>query len=65
MRPQARLGDVDFITRDYLAEVNITHAAGRHPEYELSAWEGIEQTVNLPAEKRIKVINGGARNPKG
>ncbi|OCL10666.1 DUF1446-domain-containing protein [Glonium stellatum] len=46
MRRQAELGDVDFITGDYLA--------------------GIEQTVDLLAEKRIKVIiNGGAHNPKG
>lgn len=31
-----------------------------------TAWEGIEQTVDLLAEKRIKVIiNGGVLNPKG
>lgn len=71
MRYQAELGDVDFITGDYLAEVNIAenaqaHAAGLHPGWEQTAWEGIEQTVELLNEKRIKVVvNGGAHNPKG
>ncbi|KAF2006741.1 DUF1446-domain-containing protein [Amniculicola lignicola CBS 123094] len=71
MRYQAELGDVDFITGDYLAEVNIAenaqaHAQGAHPGWEQTAWDGIEQTINLLAEKRIKVIvNGGAHNPKG
>ena len=51
-------------------EVNIAENAeatrGRNPRYELTAWEGIEQTVDLLAEKHIKVItNGGAQNPKG
>ncbi|KAK7181918.1 duf1446 domain-containing protein [Paraphaeosphaeria sporulosa] len=67
----AELGDVDFITGDYLAEVNIAenaqaHAAGQHPGWEQTCWDGIEQTVDLLAEKRIKiVVNGGAHNPKG
>lgn len=71
MRYQAELGDVDFITGDYLAEVNIAenaqaHAAGKHPGWEQTAWDGIEQTIDLLNEKRIKVvINGGAHNPKG
>lgn len=71
MRLQAELGDVDFITGDYLAEVNIAenaqaHAAGTHPGWEQTAWDGIEQTIHLLNEKRIKVIiNGGAHNPKG
>ncbi|KAF1349448.1 DUF1446-domain-containing protein [Lizonia empirigonia] len=71
MRYQAELGDVDFITGDYLAEVNIAenaqaHAAGTHPGWEQTAWDGIEQTVDLLAEKRIKVVvNGGAHNPRG
>ncbi|CAO2658025.1 Nn.00g072850.m01.CDS01 [Neocucurbitaria sp. VM-36] len=71
MRYQAELGDVDFITGDYLAEVNIAenaqaHAAGNHPGWEKTAWDGIEQTVDLLSEKKIKVIvNGGAHNPKG
>jgi hypothetical protein len=71
MRYQAELGDVDFITGDYLAEVNIAenaqaHAAGQHPGWEQTCWDGLEQTVDLLAEKRIKVVvNGGAHNPKG
>lgn len=68
---QASLGDVDFITGDYLAEVNIAenakaHAEGKHPGWEQTAWDGIEQTIDLLNKKRIKVvINGGAHNPKG
>ncbi|KAL5421070.1 hypothetical protein PMIN04_005916 [Paraphaeosphaeria minitans] len=70
-RNTAELGDVDFITGDYLAEVNIAenaqaHAAGQHPGWEQTCWDGIEQTAELLAEKRIKVVvNGGAHNPKG
>ncbi|KAF2637416.1 DUF1446-domain-containing protein [Massarina eburnea CBS 473.64] len=68
---QATLGDVDFITGDYLAEVNIAenaqaHALGQHPGWEQTCWDGIEQSIEVLAEKRIKVIvNGGAHNPKG
>jgi hypothetical protein len=71
MRYQAELGDVDFIIGDYLAEVNIAqnaeaHAAGQHPGWEQTCWDGIEQSIEILAEKRIKVIvNGGAHNPKG
>lgn len=71
MRYQAELGDTDFITGDYLAEVNIAenaqaHAEGKHPGWEQTAWDGIEQTIDLLNEKRIKVIiNGGAHNPRG
>ncbi|KAH6046626.1 hypothetical protein HBI54_086140 [Parastagonospora nodorum] len=71
MHLQASLGDVDFITGDYLAEVNIAenaqaHAEGKHPGWEQTAWNGIEQTIDLLNEKRIKVvINGGAHNPRG
>ncbi|PSN71700.1 DUF1446-domain-containing protein [Corynespora cassiicola Philippines] len=71
MRYQAELGDVDFITGDYLAEVNIAenaqaHAKGEHPGWEQTCWDGIEQTIDILNEKRIKVIvNGGAHNPKG
>jgi len=71
MRYQAELGDVDFITGDYLAEVNIAenaqaHAAGKHPGWEQTCWEGIKQTIDILATKHIKVIvNGGAHNPKG
>ncbi|KAF2808386.1 DUF1446-domain-containing protein [Mytilinidion resinicola] len=71
MKLQAELGDVDFITGDYLAEVNIAEnaeafTAGSHPGYEQTAWDGLEQTIDILAKKRTKVIiNGGAQNPKG
>ncbi|KAL4910150.1 hypothetical protein BDW74DRAFT_186330 [Aspergillus multicolor] len=70
MYRQATLGDVDFITGDYLAEVNLANnaeawRAGKHPGYEETAWEGIQQTIDVIAEKGIKVvINGGALDPK-
>ncbi|KPM35364.1 hypothetical protein AK830_g11208 [Neonectria ditissima] len=71
MYKQASLGDVDFITGDYLAEVNIAKnaeafALGHHPGYEASAWEGLEMSIDVINAKRIKVaLNGGALNPKG
>lgn len=92
MYRQATLGDIDFITGDYLAgtfvdgelrqslegrlirillsEVNLANNAqawrkGQHPGYEPSAWEGIQQTIDVIAEKGIRVvINGGALDPK-
>ncbi|KAJ5788366.1 hypothetical protein N7457_003356 [Penicillium paradoxum] len=71
MHRQATLGDVDFITGDYLAEVNMANNAqayqrGEHAGYEETAWEGIQQTIDVIANKGIKVVlNGGALNPKG
>ncbi|KAH7244987.1 hypothetical protein B0J15DRAFT_469648 [Fusarium solani] len=71
MYKQATLGDVDFITGDYLAEVNMANNAeafrqNRHPGYEETAWDGIQQTIDVISQKRIKVvINGGALNPGG
>lgn len=39
---------------------------GEHPGYEQTAWEGIQQSIDVIAEKGIKVVlNGGALNPKG
>lgn len=39
---------------------------GEHPGYEQTSWEGIQQTIDVIAEKGIKVVlNGGALNPKG
>ncbi|PYI02330.1 DUF1446-domain-containing protein [Aspergillus sclerotiicarbonarius CBS 121057] len=70
MYRQATLGDVDFITGDYLAEVNLANNAqawrnGSHPGYEATAWEGLRQTIDVIAQKRIRVvINGGALDPK-
>ncbi|RAH42846.1 acyclic terpene utilization AtuA family protein [Aspergillus brunneoviolaceus CBS 621.78] len=70
MYRQATMGDVDFLTGDYLTEVNLANNAkgwreGNHPGYEETAWEGIRQTINVIAEKRIRVVtNGGALDPK-
>ncbi|KAL4894863.1 DUF1446 domain-containing protein [Aspergillus ambiguus] len=70
MYRQATLGDVDFITGDYLAEVNMANnaeawRAGKHPGYEPTAWEGIQQTISVIARKGIRlIINGGALDPK-
>ncbi|KAK0387252.1 hypothetical protein NLU13_5565 [Sarocladium strictum] len=71
MYKQATLGEVDFITGDYLAEVNIAnnaeaYAQGRHTGYEPTALAGIEQSIDAIAAKGIKVaVNGGALNPEG
>ncbi|TVY47377.1 hypothetical protein LOCC1_G007025 [Lachnellula occidentalis] len=89
MYRQASLGDIDFITGDYLAgkftssavkvlikltylkEVNMAgnaqaYAAGKHPGWEETAWQGLQQSIEIIAEKGIKVaLNGGALNPKG
>ncbi|OQE21338.1 hypothetical protein PENSTE_c012G02101 [Penicillium steckii] len=70
MYRQATLGDVDFITGDYLAEVNLANNAqawrdGNHPGYEPTAWDGLQQTIDVIAEKGIRVvINGGALDPR-
>lgn len=71
MRRQATQGPIDFITGDYLAEMNLAEnaekmAVGQHDGWEPTAWDGIEQTLDVLNEKRIKVIiNGGALNPSG
>lgn len=41
-------------------------AAGKHKGYAETAWDGINQSAEVLAEKGIKVVlNGGALNPKG
>ena len=71
MRRQATLGPVDFITGDYLAEMNLAEnaqkmAVGQHDGWEPTAWDGLEQTLDVIKEKGIRIIiNGGALNPKG
>ncbi|KAH7077479.1 hypothetical protein BKA63DRAFT_466622 [Paraphoma chrysanthemicola] len=71
MKRQANLGPVDFITGDYLAEMNLAEnaeklASGQHDGWEPTAWDGLEATIDLVKEKGIKIIiNGGALNPKG
>ncbi len=54
------------ITEVNIAENAQAHAKGQHPGWEETAWDGIQQTIETLAHKRIKVIvNGGAHNPKG
>ena len=71
MKRQASLGQVDFITGDYLAEMNLAEnaekmALGQHDGWEPTAWDGLEATIDLVQEKGIKIIiNGGALNPRG
>ncbi|KAJ5144624.1 DUF1446 domain-containing protein [Penicillium atrosanguineum] len=62
MYRQATLGDVDFITGDYLAEVNLANNAqawrnGKHPGYEPTAWDGLRQTIDVIAQKGIRVVS--------
>ena len=41
-------------------------AAGTHEGWEPTAWDGMRQSIDLLAQKHIKVIiNGGALNPRG
>jgi hypothetical protein len=68
---QATLGDVDFITGDYLAEMNLAEhavamAEGKHDGWEPMCWEGLEMGLQHTVEKGIKVVvNGGSLNPRG
>lgn len=65
MRKQATLGQIDFITGDWLAENNIAQEAaamdaGTGEGFKKNAWEGLQLTMDVIAEKHIKVvINGG------
>ncbi|KAF7885099.1 hypothetical protein EAF00_010917 [Botryotinia globosa] len=71
MYEQISLGNVDFVTGDYLAEMNMAenaeaYRAGNHPGYISTSLEGLSQSLELLAEKKTKVvINGGALNPEG
>ncbi|PPJ54771.1 hypothetical protein CBER1_04059 [Cercospora berteroae] len=71
MYNQTKHGPVDVITGDYLAEINLGNDAeaftkGQHSGWCQTAWDGIEMSAELLAEKKIKVvINGGMLNPKG
>jgi len=41
-------------------------AHGKHPGYEETAWKGFELSIDVLAQKQIKVaINGGALSPEG
>ncbi|KAI1629844.1 hypothetical protein EDD37DRAFT_70382 [Exophiala viscosa] len=70
MRKQATLGPVDFITGDWLAENNLAQeqaaiAAGTGEGFKKNAWDALQQSMEVVAEKGIKVvINGGGLNPQ-
>ncbi|KIV79466.1 hypothetical protein PV11_07028 [Exophiala sideris] len=70
MRKQATLGPVDFITGDWLAENNLAQeqaaiAAGTGEGFKKNAWDALQQSMDVIAEKGIKVvINGGGLNPQ-
>nr|UWK21970.1 DUF1446 domain-containing protein [Trichoderma protrudens] len=68
---QAKYGPVDVITGDYLAEATMASSAMQRAQSTGSGWiqsalDGIQMSLDLINEKRIKiVVNGGAMNPKG
>lgn len=70
MRKQATLGPVDFITGDWLAENNLAQEQaaienGTGEGFKKNAWEALQQSMDVIAEKGIKVvINGGGLNPQ-
>nr|UYO77204.1 duf1446 domain-containing protein [Trichoderma crystalligenum] len=71
MYNQAKYGPVDVITGDYLAEATMASSAVQRAQSNGPGWiqtalDGIQQSLDMINEKRIKiVINGGAMNPKG
>lgn len=49
-----------------MAENAEAYRAGKHPGYVATAFEGLDKSLELIAEKGTKVvINGGALNPEG
>jgi hypothetical protein len=70
MRKQASMGPVDFITGDWLAENNIAQEvtameAGKGEGFKKNSWEALQLSMDVIAEKRIKVvINGGGLGPQ-
>ncbi|TVY57310.1 hypothetical protein LCER1_G001365 [Lachnellula cervina] len=70
MRKQASLGEVDFLTGDWLAENNLAQEAaamssGTGEGFKKKTWDALQQSMDVIAEKRIKVVvNGGGLNPK-
>ncbi|PHH83013.1 hypothetical protein CDD82_3925 [Ophiocordyceps australis] len=71
MYNQAKYGPVDVITGDYLAEATLAFDAikmknGTGHGWAVNALAGIEMSLEIVNEKRIKIIvNGGSLNPKG
>lgn len=70
MRKQASLGPIDFITGDWLAENNIAQEAtameaGTGEGFKKNAWEALQLSMDVIAERGIKVvINGGGLGPQ-
>jgi hypothetical protein len=49
-----------------LAENAEAYRAGQHPGYVDTAWAGIQESIDVIADRGIKVvINGGSINPSG
>ena len=49
-----------------VAENAESYRAGQHPGYVDTAWAGLQQSLDIIAERHIKVIiNGGSLNPAG
>lgn len=60
MYNQATEGPIDAITGDYLAEINLAtnaqaYRAGQHPGWERTAEDGLMQTLEVIAIKKLKV----------
>ena len=70
MRKQCSLGQIDFVTGDWLAENNIAQDAaamdaGTSEGFKKNAWEALQCSMDVIAEKHIKVvINGGGLGPQ-
>ena len=49
-----------------MAENAEAFSEGKHDGFEATAWQGLQESIEVIASKGIKVvINGGALNPKG
>lgn len=49
-----------------LAENAEAYKAGKHPGWIETAWTGLQESIGVIAERKIKVvINGGSLNPSG
>jgi hypothetical protein len=60
MYNQATKGPIDAITGDYLSEINMAANArayrdGQHPGWEKTAEDGLMQTLEVIAIKKLKV----------
>lgn len=70
MRKQCSLGQIDFITGDWLAENNIAQEAammdaGTGQGYKKNCMEALEMSMDVIAEKGIKaIVDGGGLGPQ-